>query len=37
MSSGINSSQLKGEIQMIKSIEIENYKNFKHLKMENFK
>ncbi len=22
---------------MIKSIEIENYKNFKHLKMENFK
>ncbi|ERM20542.1 hypothetical protein H500_08045 [Helicobacter pylori CG-IMSS-2012] len=27
----------KGEIQMIKSIEIENYKNFKHLKMENFK
>ncbi len=22
---------------MIKSVEIENYKNFKHLKMENFK
>ncbi|GAA7670805.1 hypothetical protein BTM231_05040 [Helicobacter pylori] len=22
---------------MIKNIEIENYKNFKHLKMENFK
>lgn len=27
----------KGENQMIKSVEIENYKNFKHLKMENFK